>query len=480
MAGYVLGMAGGVTLMDSFLKEFYPEVYQNHNIINDQYCKFDSPILTWFISSLYLAAMIGSLLASTFTRLYGRLETRFFGNLFFHFGIMVWCFPQQQSSMLMVGCVLLGFGIGWTFQSVPIYISEFAPYKYRGSLNMLFQLTITIGIFVANVFNYIFSRMESGEEWFVNLLYYATFPAVMTTLSLMFPLIFRLDTPISLIVRGFNKRAKITLIRIRGTTDVKEEFEDLLVTSESSKVVKHPWVSLLKRQYRPQLTFAIVIPFFQQLTGMNVIVYNAPVLFKTIGFEANASLLFAMITGCCNVIATLVSIFTVDKFGRRSLFLKGVIQMFICQIVIAIAIACKFGFDGNPRMLPKWYVIVVVCGICVYVTGIAWSWGPLGCLVPSEIFPLEVRSSAQSITVSMNMIFTFVVIQNFTNIFCHMKFGLFIFFACFIIVMSTFIDSLLPETKEVPIEKMHVVWQSHPYWKKFDKQTDVTTIMNEY
>jgi len=214
---------------------------------------------------------------------------------------------------------------------VPIYISEFAPYKYRGALNVLFQLTITIGIFVANVLNYIFSR-KNGEEWFYNLLDYALVPAGITTLSLIFPLIFRLDTPSSLIVRGFNKRAKITLIRIRGTTNVKEEFEDLVVANESSKVVKYPWVSLLKRQYRPQLTFAIVIPFFQQLTGMNMIVYNAPFLFKTIGFEANASLLFAMITGCCNVIATLVSIFTVDKFGRRSLFLKGVIQMFICQV----------------------------------------------------------------------------------------------------------------------------------------------------
>jgi len=127
MAGYVLGMAGGVTLMDSFLKEFYPEVYQNHNNINDQYCKFDSPILTWFVSSLYLAAMIGSLLASTFTRLFGRLETMFFGNLFFHLGMMLWCLHQEQ---LMVGCVFLGFGIGWTFQVIIKTDLRFFSHKY--------------------------------------------------------------------------------------------------------------------------------------------------------------------------------------------------------------------------------------------------------------------------------------------------------------------------------------------------------------
>jgi len=140
-----------------------------------------------------------------------------------------------------------------------------------------------------------------------------------------------------------------------------------------------------------------------------------------------------------------------------------------------VAIACKFGLDGNPGILPKWYAIVVVCGICVYVAGFAWSWGPLGWLVPSEIFPLEVRSAAQSMNVSVNMIFTFAIAQIFTAMLCHMKFGLFIFFAFFVIVMSTFIYKLLPETKGVPIEEMHVVWQSHPYWKKFVKPADANT-----
>jgi len=88
----------------------------------------------------------------------------------------------------------------------------------------------------------------------------------------------------------------------------------------------------LTRQYRPQLTMAIAIPLFQQLTGMNVITFYAPVLFKTIGFGANASLMSAMFTGGCNALATLVSIATVDKFGRRTLFLQGGAQMFICQV----------------------------------------------------------------------------------------------------------------------------------------------------
>ena len=139
------------------------------------------------------------------------------------------------------------------------------------------------------------------------------------------------------------------------------------------------------------------------------------------------------------------------------------------QLVITAAIASKFGVDGNPGVLPKWYAIIVVAFICLYVMGFAWSWGPLGWLVPSEIFPLEVRSAAQSVNVSVNMIFTFAIAQVFTSMLCHMKFGLFIFFAFFVAVMSLFIKKFLPETKGVPIEEMSIVWQNHPYWKKFVK-----------
>jgi predicted MFS family arabinose efflux permease len=135
-----------------------------------------------------------------------------------------------------------------------------------------------------------------------------------------------------LIERGQVDKAKKELISIRGTTDVDEEFQDLVAASDISKTVKHPWISLMNRKYRPHLTMAIAIPFFQQLTGMNVITFYAPVLFKTIGFSGTASLMSALITGGCNMLATFVSIATVDKFGRRTLFLEGGIQMFICQV----------------------------------------------------------------------------------------------------------------------------------------------------
>ncbi|XP_016474706.1 sugar transport protein 12 [Nicotiana tabacum] len=464
--GYDIGISGGVTSMDSFLRKFFPSVYtkQREDTSTNQYCKFDSQTLTMFTSSLYLAALVSSLVASTVTRKLGRKLSMLFGGILFCAGALINGFARGVS-MLIVGRILLGFGIGFANQSVPLYLSEMAPYKYRGALNIGFQLSITIGILVANILNYFFAKITWG--WRLSL-GGAMVPALIITVgSLLLP-----ETPNSMIERGNNEEAKTKLRRIRGVDDVDEEFNDLVAASEASRKVEHPWRNLLQKKYRPHLTMAIVIPFFQQLTGINVIMFYAPVLFKTIGFGADASLMSAVITGLVNVAATIVSIYYVDKLGRRFLFLEGGFQMLICQIAVAICIGLKFGTDGNAGNLPKWYAIVVVIFICAYVSGFAWSWGPLGWLVPSEIFPLEIRSAAQSINVSVNMIFTFIIAQVFLTLLCHLKFGLFLFFAFFVFVMTIFIYFFLPETKNVPIEEMVIVWKEHWFWSRFMTEVD--------
>ncbi|GER31658.1 sugar transporter [Striga asiatica] len=461
--GYDIGISGGVTSMDSFLKKFFPSVYrkQQADDSTNQYCKFDSETLTMFTSSLYLAALVSSLVASTVTRRLGRKLSMLFGGVLFCAGALINGFARGVW-MLILGRILLGFGIGFANQSVPLYLSEMAPYKYRGALNIGFQLSITIGILAANVLNYGFAKIRGGWGWRLSL-GGAVVPALIITVgSLVLP-----ETPNSMIERGQHDAARSRLRRIRGVSEVDEEFDDLVAASEESRKVEHPWRNLLQKKYRPHLTMAVAIPFFQQLTGINVIMFYAPVLFKTIGFGGDAALMSAVITGGVNVLATVVSIYGVDKWGRRFLFLEGGIQMLVCQIVVAICIAVKFGVNGEPGELPKWYAIVVVLFICIYVAGFAWSWGPLGWLVPSEIFPLEIRSAAQSLNVSVNMVFTFAVAQVFLTMLCHLKFGLFLFFAFWVCVMTVFIYIFLPETKNIPIEEMVVVWRKHWFWSRF-------------
>lgn len=204
-----------------------------------------------------------------------------------------------------------------------------APYKYRGALNIGFQLSITVGILVANVLNYFFAKIKGGWGWRLSL-GGAMVPALIITVgSLILP-----ETPNSMIERQKIDEAKKKLLRIRGVANVDEELNDMVAASEASRKVEHPWKNILERKYRPHLTMAILIPFFQQLTGINVIMFYAPVLFKTIGFGNDASLMSAVITGIVNVVSTLVSIYGVDKWGRRFLFLEGGSQMLICQVLI--------------------------------------------------------------------------------------------------------------------------------------------------
>lgn len=339
---------------------------------------------------------------------------------------------------------------------------------------MMFQLSITIGILVANLVNYFFAEIKGGWGWRLSL-----GGAIVPALIIIIGGITLSDTPNSLIEREKYDKAKELLLKIRGVENVDEEFKDLVAASEASRLVKHPWTTLLTKKYRPQLTFAFWIPAFQQLTGMNVITFYAPVLFKTIGFGSSASLMSAVISGIVNCIATSVSIFTVDKIGRRKLFLEGGMQMLISQIIIGVAVALKFGVSGNPGELTKWYAYGLVGLICVYVAGFAWSWGPLGWLVPSEIFPLEVRSAAQAVNVSVNMIFTFGIAQIFTMMLCRLKFGLFFFFAFFLLIMSIFIYKRLPETKGVPIEEMQSIWKNHPHWRKYVDDDDEKQVAKE-
>ncbi|KAL3627632.1 Transcription factor stp1 [Castilleja foliolosa] len=466
--GYDIGISGGVTSMDPFLKKFFPSVYrkQNADDSTNQYCKFDSVTLTMFTSSLYLAALVSSVVAGTVTRKLGRKLSMLLGGVLFCAGALLNALAQSLW-MLIVGRILLGFGIGFANQSVPLYLSEMAPYRYRGALNLGFQMSTTIGILAANVLNYGFAKMKNGQGWRYSL-GGAMVPALIIAIgSLILP-----ETPNSLIERGNPNEAREKLRRIRGVHDVDREFNDLVAASEESRKIEHPWRNLLRRKYRPHLTMAIAIPFFQQLTGINVIMFYAPVLFKTIGFGSDSSLISAVVTGSVNVLATLVSIYGVDRWGRRFLFLEGGTQMLICQIVVSILIGVKFGVDGNAGDLPQWYALLVVLFICIYVAGFAWSWGPLGWLVPSEIFPLEIRSAAQSLNVCVNMIFTFIVAQVFLTMLCHLKFGLFLFFGFFVVVMTVFIYFFLPETKNVPIEEMAIVWKRHWYWSKFVTEED--------
>ncbi|KAL0304079.1 UNVERIFIED_CONTAM: Hexose carrier protein HEX6 [Sesamum radiatum] len=254
------------------------------------------------------------------------------------------------------------------------------------------------------------------------------------------------------------------LQKIRGVDNVQAEFDDLIAASNASKAIKHPFKKIVDRKYRPQLVMSIAIPFFQQLTGINVIGFYAPILFRTTGSGASASLSSSVIIGVVGLIMILVSLLIVDKVGRRALFHIGGILMFVPQTMIGGIMAAKLGDRGE---LSHGYSISVLILICVYITGFGLSWGSLGWLVTSEIFPLEIRSVAQSVNVATGFLFSFIVAQTFLAMLCHFKPAIFFFFAAWVALMTGFVYVLLPETKDVRIETMYKIWREHWFWKRF-------------
>ncbi|KAK2979561.1 hypothetical protein RJ640_027425 [Escallonia rubra] len=458
--GYDLGVSGGVTSMDDFLKEFFPDIYRRKqaHLEETDYCKYDNQILTLFTSSLYFAALVSTFGASHITRNKGRRMSILCGAVSFFAGAVLNA-AAQNIAMLIVGRVLLGVGIGFGNQAVPLYLSEMAPAKVRGAVNQLFQLTTCLGILIANFINY---GVEKIHPWGWRIsLGLATVPAVLMFVGGLFlP-----ETPNSLVEQGKLDEGRRVLEKVRGTTKVDAEFQDLLDASKAAKAIKNPFRNLLQRRNRPQLVIAALgIPAFQQLTGMNSILFYAPVIFQSLGFGSGASLYSSAITSSALVLATFISMALVDKFGRRAFFLEAGCEMICCLVAVAITLALKF---GEGVVLSKGIGIFLVLVICIFVLAYGRSWGPLGWLVPSELFPLETRSAGQSVVVCVNMIFTALIAQCFLASLCHLRYGIFLLFAALIAIMSCFIYFLLPETKQVPIEEIYLLWQSHWFWKRY-------------
>ncbi|RWW16096.1 hypothetical protein GW17_00020035 [Ensete ventricosum] len=268
---------GGVTSMEPFLSKFFPSVHRKMMMAahksSNQYCKFDSQLLTTFTSSLYLAALLTSLLASTVTRALGRKNSMLIGGVIFLAG-SVMNGAAENVAMLIVGRILLGVGVGFAcqvnsfpsaiihssdddhlnvsstirLQAAPLYLSEMAPPHLRGMLNMGFQLMITFGIFSANLINYGTSKIMGDWSWRISLSL-AAVPAMIITVGC----VFLPDSPNSLVVRGHTEKARTMLQRIRGIQDVDEEFNDMVTASDESKRVRHGWSNMGKRKHRPQL-----------------------------------------------------------------------------------------------------------------------------------------------------------------------------------------------------------------------------------
>ncbi|XP_020110145.1 sugar transport protein 5-like isoform X3 [Ananas comosus] len=297
---------------------------------DDEYCMYDSQALTAFTSSLYVAGLAASLAAGRLTKAVGRQTIMLLGGALFFTGATVNA-SAANVEMLILGRILLGFGVGFTNQAAPVYLAEVSPARWRGAFTTGFQFFIGVGVVAANLTNYGAARLRSWG-WRLSLGLAAAPACVFILGALLIP-----DTPSSLLHRGMPiDTARAALRRLRGSSaDVDAELNDIARAAEDARRNEEGAFArmVLGRRYRPQLAMAVAIPLFQQLTGVTVVAFFAPVLFRTVGFGSDGALVGAVILGCVNLASILVSAFTVDRLGRRKLFIVGGAQMIICQVL---------------------------------------------------------------------------------------------------------------------------------------------------
>jgi sugar porter (SP) family MFS transporter len=271
------------------------------------------------------------------------------------------------------------------------------------------------------------------------------------------------DTPHSLAYRGQKAEARLVLERIRGTHQVAAELQEILQHVRTQQSLDNPYRSILLRKYRPQLVISVLLPMFQQLTGINAIMFYAPQLFEATGQSGNDSLTSTVTIGIVNVFSTFVALGLVDRLGRKCLFIQGGLQMMLCEIVTGALLGLHFSQPENQG-LDK----AIVFFICLFVAGFSWSWGPLAWLVPSEIHPIETRAAGTAIATVVNFIFTFIIGQAFLSMLCVMKNSVFFFFAACMATMTLFVLAFLPETKGIPAEQVPLWISHHWFWRRFD------------
>src|SRR4029077_15935831 len=258
----------------------------------------------------------------------GRRTTLILTSVIFILGALICAFADSFQTLL-VGRAIVGVGIGLASTPVPVYISEVSPPKARGWQVSLFTLAIPIGILAAYIVDYAFAG-SGGWRWMLGL---AAVPGVMLGLGMLsLP-----ESPRWLAKHGQTDNALTILKRIRGNSDVTAEFQEIRSTLSQASERGH-WTDLFSPAVRPALIVGVGLAIFQQITGINTVIYYAPTILQSAGISsASVAILATAVIGVVNVIMTLVSMWLIDRMGRRPLLLIGTAGIIITLGVLGFA-----------------------------------------------------------------------------------------------------------------------------------------------
>lgn len=403
----------------------------------------------WLVASAIVGSIIGAAANGFLADFYGRKKIISITALIFIIG-SVMCGYAASAGWLITSRIIIGIAVGMISFVAPIYLSEIAPEKIRGTLVSLYQLALTAGILLSYLVNRIFANTELNWRW---MLASGAIPAVI----LLTGILFLHDTPRWLISKGRLKEAREIFQKISDEKNIDIDARIAEIRSTLNTPDKKDRISLQKWMLMP-IFVGIGLMFVQICTGINTIIYFAPTIFKLAGFADNIGAIYATIgIGIVNFLMTFVAIAYTDRFGRKPLLYIGLIGMLISLLALSGSFA--LGETG------KW---LAVGSLVVYIASFAMSLGPICWIMVSEIMPLKIRGLAMSAATASNFVFNAIIVFSFLPLIDYIgQTATFLIFSATIVISLAFVYFFVPETKGISLEKIEENWHNHISARKF-------------
>ena len=463
-----------VSTIGGFLFGYDTAIIAGCNSFLESQYNLTASMLGWVVSSALLGTILGCIISGKVTDLYGRkkslilaavcltisafgsmLPPQFLGNL----DSSYWVISSLDSSFLTLIMVRIvgGIGVGITSVVAPIYISELTAPEKRGKMVSLYQLSITLGILLAFLVDWIVLNQAgsnagiiSGTEvsfwdWlFVEELWRGMFGTeIPIAILFLVLLLFVPESPRWQVVNGKEEEAYTTIVKLVGTSQAEAQLAEM---KEASKEETQGFRELFKPYLRRPFLIGILLPMFSHLSGIAAIMYFAPNILNESIKSVESSFLGAVLVGLVNSIFTFIAIMNIERYGRRKLLLIGVVGAAISLMGVGVL----FAIGSNLVIIP----------LLIYVACFAFSYGPIVWVIISEIFPTKIRGLAVSIgSLSLMVTGFFITLTNPLFIETIKPAGTFFLYGTLTIPAIWFIWKYVPETKGKTLEEIELSWK---------------------
>ncbi len=427
-----------IAALGGFLFGFETAVISGAEKTIQQLWSLSDFMLGFTVAASLIGTVIGSMIAGNPAQRYGRKKVLLVIALMYLLSA-IGCSITPTWTLFIIFRMIGGIAVGASSVVGPMYISEISPAAVRGRLTGMFQLNIVIGILVAFLTNFAFLHIGAGSwRWMVG---------IMAIPAGLFALLLRIipESPRWLILNNRDEEAARIFERT-GEPDARSVIKEEHALLSGDKKLQHaPEENLFSSKFRKPILYAVLLAMFNQLSGINAILYYAPRIFEMAGFTKQASFLQPVYVGGANLIFTLLGMSIIDKVGRKTLLITGAIGMIIFLGLTA------FAFNtGSANHL----VILYLVG---FIAFFAMSQGAVIWVFISEIFPNSVRSQGSSLGSFTHWIMAAIIAWIFpiiVNGSPNGGFYSFIFFSCMVLISLIFIWKVMPETKGRTLEQI--------------------------